>query len=429
MITQRFDVAVIGGGPAGMAAAIAVSEAGGRVVVLDEGLAPGGQIWRDKLGASPAGAEREWKTRLAGSSVRVETSTSVVDIEQGEHGFSIAAERAGVATSIDAESIVLATGARERFLPFPGWTLANVVGVGGGQALLKSGMSVQGRRVVIAGSGPLLLPVAASIAAAGAKLVLVAEQAPLGSLLRFSASLWRTPAMIAQAVRLRTAFAKTRFATGSWVTRAEGNGRVETVTITNGRTTRTLECDLLFAAFGLVPNTELARLLRCEVRGGAVVVDDQQATSVAGVFCAGEPTGIGGVDLSLVEGTIAGLAAMRRVAPESLRSRRGRLRSYASRLDASFSLRPDVMKLATSDTIVCRCEDVRLGDLDRAWTARQAKLYTRAGMGACQGRICGAALECVMGWRADSIRPPVQPARLSTMLGVERASDSLQGVP
>jgi hypothetical protein len=180
-------------------------------------------------------------------------------------------------------------------------------------------------------------------------------------------------------------------------------------------------------AFGLVGNTELARLLGCQTRGGTVIVDDEQATSISGVFCAGEPTGIGGVDLSLVEGTIAGAVAMGGDVHPTLRRRRQRMRSYGARLDAAFALRPDVSSLATPDTIVCRCEDVRMADLDGTWTSRQAKLYTRAGMGACQGRICGAALECVMGWRPDSVRPPIQPARLSTMLDAGRASSSPLG--
>ena len=427
MSEREIDVAIIGGGPAGMAAAVSARETNGRVVVFDEGLAPGGQIWRDKLGAAATGQSAQWKARLSASGAEVFASTSVVDVRRHENGFSIIAERLGQPLQFDARAIVLATGARERFLPFPGWTLPNVVGVGGAQALLKSGMSVEGKRVVIAGSGPLLLPVAASLSSAGADLVLVAEQTALSSLVGYSLSLWRTPAMIAQAVRLRASFARTRYASGTWVTHANGDGSVRSVTVTNGRVTREIQCDLLCVAFGLVGNTELARLLGCQTRGGAVIVDDEQATSIRGVFCAGEPTGIGGVDLSLVEGMVAGAVAMgSRVSP-ALRRRRERMRSYAARLEAAFALRPEVSALATPDTIVCRCEDVRMADLERSWSSRQAKLYTRAGMGACQGRICGAALECVMGWRPDSVRPPIQPARLSTMLDAGRASQSPLG--
>lgn len=427
MSEREVDVAIIGGGPAGIAAAVAAREVKARVALIDEGLAPGGQIWRDKLGVASTGQAGRWKSRLSASGASLFASTSVVDVRRRDDGFSIVAEQSGESLILETRTIVLATGARERFLPFPGWTLPNVVGVGGAQALLKSGMTVQGKRVVVAGSGPLLLPVSASLAGAGADLALVAEQTSLSSLLGYSLSLWRTPAMIAQAIRLRSSFVRTRYASGMWVTQAEGDGCVQSVTVTNGRKTQEIRCDLLCVAFGLVGNTELARLLGCQTRDGTVMVDDEQTTSISGVFCAGEPTGIGGVDLSLVEGAIAGAAAMGRVVSPALRRRGKRMRSYAARLEAAFALRPEVSALATPDTVVCRCEDVRMADLDRTWNARQAKLYTRAGMGACQGRICGAALECVMGWWPDSVRPPIQPARLSTMLEAGRASQSPLG--
>jgi NADPH-dependent 2,4-dienoyl-CoA reductase/sulfur reductase-like enzyme len=423
-----FDVAVVGGGPAGMAAAIAASDAGASVVLIDEGSAPGGQIWRDKLGEAPTGTAGRWKERLSRSRATHMFSTSVVDVERHEERFVIAAQSSDGEAAIEAAKLVIATGARERFLPFPGWTLPNVVGVGGAQALLKTGMSVRGNRVVIAGSGPLLLPVAASLAGAGAKLALVAEQTPLRSLIGFTATLWRTPAMLLQAARLRASFLGASYAAGTWVVRANGRDRVESVTVTDGRSQRDLPCDLLCTAFGLVPNTELARLLGCELRRGAVVVDDVQRTSVADVFCAGEPTGIGGVDLSLVEGEIAGAAAAGARMPSGAREQREPLRGYAARLEEAFDPRSEVRRLATPETIACRCEDVRFGDLTVGWSARQAKLYTRAGMGACQGRICGAALECVMGWTADSVRPPIQPARLTTLLADNARTKPRQGV-
>lgn len=343
-------------------------------------------------------------------------STAVVDAWQGSAGWCVLAEHEGAGVEIQATSLIIATGARERFLPFPGWTLPNVFGIGGAQALLKNGTTFRGKRVVIAGSGPLLLPVAASLARSGARLALVAEQAGAQSVRRFAASLWRKPGLIAQAVGLRSAFIGTPYRAGTWVTSAEGDDCVRSVTVTDGSSTRTLECDVLCAAFGLVPTSELARLLGCACEQGAVQVDARQETSVRHVYCAGEPTGIGGVDLSIVEGEIAGLAAAGRPPTEALVSRRTALQRYAARLRDTFALRPELFSLARPDTIVCRCEDVRLRDLEPGWSARQTKLYTRAGMGACQGRICGGALESIMGRRADTVRPPIQPARLATFL-------------
>jgi D-hydroxyproline dehydrogenase subunit alpha len=419
MTTQRqvCDVVVIGGGPAGMAASARAAESGARVLVIDEGTGTGGQIWRPSVRLTSPRRAKQWRARVEASGATVLSSTSVVDVVRGTDGdWIVLAESVADSLEISAKTVILATGARERFLPFPGWTLPNVVGIGGAQALLKGGMSFRGRRVVIAGSGPLLLPVAASLSKAGANVALVAEQASLGRVAGFAMGLWRQPTTLVQAALLRAAFIKTRYVTGTWVTSAKGEAGVARVTVTDGRASREIACDVLCAAFGLVPSTELARLLGCQVERGAVVVNELQETTIAGVYCAGEPTGIGGVDLSLVEGVIAGAAAAGQPADDRLRSRRAMLRQQAIALNNAFALRPEVNKLATPDTIVCRCEDVRMRDLEPRWTARQAKLYTRAGMGPCQGRICGGALDCVMNWSPDSVRPPTQPARLATFL-------------
>jgi D-hydroxyproline dehydrogenase subunit alpha len=410
-------VVVIGGGPAGIAGASAAAEGGAQVMMIDEGLGPGGQIWRPAAHSQAPRVAQKWIARLRASAAEVLSSTSVVDVERRDERFVIVAEARGVGREIVADAVVLATGARERFLPFPGWTLPNVFGVGGAQALAKSGTSFRGKRVVIAGSGPLLLPVAAYLTRSGAKVLVVAEQAPFANVAGFAAGLWRRPGTLAQAIALRAAFATTRFSTGTWIASARGDTAVREVTLTDGRTTRTIDCDVLCAAFGLVPNTELARLLGCDLDGGAVRVDDRQATTIPGVYCCGEPTGIGGVDLALSEGKIAGLAASGRTVPASLANRRDVHRRDAVRLDRAFALRPELSALAEDDTIVCRCEDVRWGAIDRRWSARQAKLYTRLGMGPCQGRVCGAALECLLGWPGDSVRVPTQPARYETLIG------------
>lgn len=417
MTTDTCDVAVIGGGPAGIAAASLAAEAGARVVLIEEGPRPGGQIWRQGARSVSSRPARRWILRLDGSDAAVLCSTSVVDLERRNERFVVITESRGNRQGIEASSLVLATGARERFLPFPGWTLPNVVGVGGAQALAKNGTSFRGKRVVIAGSGPLLFPVAATLSRGGAKVLLVAEQASRENVAGFAANLWRRPATLLQAAMLRLGFMTTPFVTGTWVTAARGDTAVREVTLSDGRSTQTIRCDLLCAAFGLVPNTELARLLGCALENGAVAVDERQSTSVPGVYCCGEPTGIGGVDLALVEGEIAGHAAAAQIVPGRLVSRRARHRRDAARLERAFGLRAELFALAESDTIVCRCEDVRWGALDRQWSTRQAKLYTRAGMGPCQGRVCGAALECLMGWPPDSVRAPAQPARCETLIG------------
>lgn len=416
------DVVIIGAGPAGIAAGARIAEAGLRVVVLDESSNVGGQIWRHRPGTAHPPAAREWIDRLVLSGATILCGASVVGLRPsaaGEEGarFVVTAERENAPLVVAAMSVVLATGARERFLPFPGWTLPGVIGVGGAQALLKSGLSFAGKRVVIAGSGPLLLPVAAALAGDGAEVTLVAEQAARASVLRFAASLWRKPAALLQAARYRAGFLRTPYATGTWVAAAHGDGRLDAVTVTNGRTTRRIPCDLLCSAYGLVPNTQLARLLDCDVAAGRVVVNERQETSRAFVFCAGETTGVGGVDLALVEGEIAGLCAAGRSADaRALQRRRAGLGAMADAMELAFAPRHELRGVATPETIVCRCEDVALGAIGASWTTRQAKLYTRAGMGPCQGRVCGAALEFLFDWPADAVRTPAEPALLSTLL-------------
>lgn len=407
------DIAVIGAGPAGIAAAAVAAESGRRVVVLDEGRHPGGQVWRHTDRAALPGAATHWINRLERAGARVLEGAAVFDIAPG---FRVFAERRNAAVQIRAGRLILATGARERFLPFPGWTLPNVVGVGGAQALLKAGASFAGKRVVIAGSGPLLLPVAAALAGAGATIAVVAERAPWTRVARFALGLWRRPRDLAAAMRYRWGFLGARYRWGTWVTSAEGEARVQRVMLTDGRRTWTEPCDVLCAAAGLVPATELARLAGCEIRDRAVAVDDHLRTSVPQIWCAGEPVGIGGADVALVEGEIAGRDAAGGAVPASLERARRSGRAYARRIAAAFSPDASWRTAPPADTIVCRCEDVRMAALRSVWTPRQAKLYTRVGMGPCQGRVCGPALDVLFNWPQDAVRAPVAPVSVHTLL-------------
>lgn len=411
------DVAVVGAGPAGIAAAARAAECGLRVVVLHHAERAGGQIWRHVREGALSRLARRWLARLAASGAHVVGGTSVVDVRRAAGGeFDLLCERGGAELSVHARTVLLATGARELFLPFPGWTLPGVLGVGGAQALVKSGATFRGRRVIVAGSGPLLLPVAAVLARGGARLGIVAEQADRKAVRRFAAGLWRTPMLLAQAVAYRAAFATTAYRTGTWVTAAHGERRVEGVTLTDGRRSWESPADVVCTGFGLVPNTEIARLLGCETRGGEVKTDDEQATSVAGVYAAGEVTGVGGAQLALVEGEIAGLViAGRRAAASLLFGERTACRESARRMRAAFELRSELRALPASDTVVCRCEDVLFGTLCASTSARQSKLSTRAGMGACQGRVCGDALRYLRGWESDTVRPPIEPTLVSVL--------------
>ena len=411
-LPRDVDTVVIGAGPAGIAAASAAAAAGRDVWLIDEAARPGGQIWRHRDPSTLPRVARRWIDRLDRSGARFRGGTTAFDIEPAPgDGVRLGIDNAARDPArITARFVILATGARERLVPFPGWTLPGVIGIGGAQALLKAGARFEGQPVVIAGSGPLMLPVAASLAKAGARVQIVAEQAPAARVIAFGVRLWRAPARIADAMRYRAAFRRARWAWGTWVVRADGDEAIERATLTNGRRTWDVPCTLLCTGYGLVGATELARLAGCDVRSGRVVVDAMQRTSVPGVFCAGEPTGVAGYDVALIEGEVAGLASAGREEDAArLATKRARLARIVEHMDTAFRLRNELRGLAEPDTILCRCEDVPRSDLDAAWTPRQAKLYTRIGMGPCQGRVCGPALELLFGWESARVRAPVLP--------------------
>jgi NADPH-dependent 2,4-dienoyl-CoA reductase/sulfur reductase-like enzyme len=323
--------------------------------------------------------------------------------------------------------LVLATGARELFLPFPGWTLPGVVGVGGAQALLKAGARFRERRVVVAGSGPLLLAVAASLAQAGARIVGVSEQAPLERLAAFGLGLWRAPRKISEALGYAARLVGAPYRAGAWVRTAEENDGALRVTLSDGRREWTWDCDVLACGYGLVPNLELPRLLGCDTAADRVVLGAAQETSRPGVFAAGELGGIAGVDHALASGAVAGLAAAGRSAPVSLARRRDAELAFGVRLARAFALRRELRELARPDTPVCRCEDVARGHLTGLGSTREAKLATRAGMGPCQGRVCGPALGLLCGFAPDSVRPPLFPAPLALLTTSESERAAVPG--
>lgn len=408
-----FDVAIVGGGPAGIAAAVTAAGRGKRVALIESAGWLGGQIWRGRE-AADSPAAREWLSALDRSSTHIFTGTTVIGAPAPG---VLLAERGSEACEFQAAKTILAVGARELFIPFPGWTLPNVFGPGGLQVLAKAGWPVAGKRVVIAGSGPLLIAAAAHLRQAGARIVFIAEQADWRALLGFGAKLpWLAPDKLVQGLGYQWRLMGVPYRAGWWPVEAHGKDRVEAVTLRNASRQRTLACDYLACGFGLVPNLELPRLCGCRVHEGSVWVDEWQETSVPGVYCAGEPTGIGGLDRALVEGRIAALAALEDAhQARRLFAARQRARRFSQTMAATFAPRPELKKLAKPDTIVCRCEDVVRRDLDAFDHWRAAKLHTRCGMGACQGRICGGAVQVLYGWENDSVRPPIFPVKVGTL--------------
>ena len=413
----------MGGGPAGIAAAVAATEGGRRVLLLDRRPHLGGNVWYPQAGAGPVPEAIASLGRLDRPNITVVTGAEVLD----HPGPSTLLVGSGTtATEVRYDRLVLATGARERFLPFPGWTLPNVTGAGALQLLSKAGFPVKGRSIVVAGSGPLLLAAAAYLRGQGADVRLVAEQAPRLRVWRLAVGLMNNRDRFHQALELRRKLRGVPYLTGCWPIRAEGDGRVERVVLRQGRREWTERCDFLACGFHLVPNTELAELLGCRMEAGFVAVNELQETSVPGTYCAGEPVGIGGGELARIEGEIAGYAAsQQKDRARRLFARRRQLAGFRIALDRAFALAPSLRGGLPLETIVCRCEDVRAGALAGFRSGREARLQTRCGMGRCQGRVCGPATEFLWGWSPRAARPPLVPAtvgQLAPRSGPERVS-------
>jgi NADPH-dependent 2,4-dienoyl-CoA reductase/sulfur reductase-like enzyme len=414
----KADVAVVGAGPAGIAAACEAAERGKRVMVLDENPASGGQIWR--RGSKPAPpAAQAWLDRLAASGAVIHAATSVVDVD-GPTAF-FARDPDGI-LRLGAERVVLATGARELFLPFPGWTLPGVMGAGGIQALVKGGWPVKGRRIIVAGSGPLLLAVAHFLRASGAEIVALVEQARRLDLIRTAPTLLRYPSKFRQGLGFANSLRGVPKLHSSWPLRAEGDTSIRALVVRTPGGERRFKCDLVGCGFGLVPEARLARIMGAALDGDVVRVDARQQTSLPGVFAAGELTGIGGVDAALAEGRVAGCAAAGAAfAADDLSPARDRERSFGVVMRRAFRLRDDLRALAEPDTTVCRCEDVTWSEVEAFDDARAAKLQTRCAMGPCQGRVCGPALRFIRGWGPDRVRPPLLPIPTAALAEISAA--------
>ncbi|MGN6580506.1 MAG: FAD-dependent oxidoreductase [Bordetella sp.] len=416
--TMQFDILVIGAGPAGLSAAQVAVQSGARVGLVDDNILPGGQIWRQGPSHPPKGAARELLdalsrhpnlTRLPGTRVTQPLERKRLQVEDAEQGHVLGYDR-----------LILATGARERFLPYPGWTLPGVTGAGGLQALIKGGTPVAGQRIVLAGSGPLLWASAKTAQEQGAQIIAIVEQASHQSVARFARSLAFTPAKLVQAIRLRLDLRHTPYWCDAQVVAAHGDDLLRGVTVQRPGGSIDLSCDRLACAYGLLPNVELAAALDCAsapyADATAVQVDVWQRTSQPDVYAAGECTGVGGMELSALEGRIAAHAALgQQDAARQLFAERERYRNFSRRLHAAFALNPSLRTLPKDDTLFCRCEDVTHGQIAAHDSWRMAKLHTRCGMGPCQGRICGGAAAFCFGWQPVNTRPPLSPTRIGTL--------------
>ena len=418
---------VLGAGPAGIAAALHAATRSCDVLLIDKQRDPGGQIWRGQwqsllhaprsvsaLARAPLlelqNAMRDKRLRFIGS-CRVVLAAAANRVRcDGENPLEIEFAR-----------IIVACGARELFLPFPGWELPGVTGAGGLQLMAKEGAKLSGQRIVVAGSGVLLLAVAATLMHKGAEVVAIVEQQSRAELIRFVAGFWRWPELLLQAASLRWQTRHIPYLRGSWITRAQGDNTVELVHWQNERgDSAVIACDWLACAFGLVPNQEILALL-----GAAAQGPDSVHTSRPDVFIAGEMIAVGGARRALVSGALAAASALADQSKiKTLQARLRRWQRYVLALQTHFRLRTELRSLATEQTIFCRCENVAMAAVRTCSSFREAKLCSRLGMGACQGRICGAAAQALYGWPISHTRSPLTPTAIAAFVQSNPQSNS-----
>ncbi|MFZ4301765.1 NAD(P)/FAD-dependent oxidoreductase [Streptomyces cinereoruber] len=452
-MSESRDLVVVGAGPAGMAAAATALDGGLRVTLVDSGAAPGGQFWRHpplfaRETVSTADLHHELSTyRALCTTLSAHERTGrlalllnhhVWTTARDEDGFAVhAVDRGGAPEErpvvLRAPALLVATGAYDRQLPFPGWDLPGVLTAGGLQSLLKGGGVVAGSRVVLGGTGPFLLPVAAALAARGAQVAAVCEAAAPSAWLRHPAALLRNPAKWAEGARYAGTLARHRVPvrTRTAIVGAEGEGRVAVVRTASldadGRpvpgTERRIEADTVGVGWGFVPQLDLLLPLGCDlVDAGdgtmAAAVDDGQRTTAPGVYTAGETCGVGGAALAVSEGRVAAVSVLTDLSapgrpgtrPAAERRAVARHRAFARAMAQAHPLPPAWPAWLTDDTTICRCEEVTAGAVrsacadDSAADHRQVKQLTRAGMGWCQGRMCGPAVHGLVA-RAEPYAP------------------------
>ena len=456
------EILVIGAGPAGLAAAQTAAGYGARVVLIDDNRQPGGQYYRHPA-SEPLRAVRDdlFDEAASGADLLAAAGNPGVAYFPGAVFYGFFDD--GIAAFVHEDRVnritpgatVVATGATERPVPFPGWTLPGVMGAGAVQNLLKGQRTLPGRRILVTGNGPLTLLAAANLVRCGAEVVEVLEAAGNRPPMAMIPRLLLEPGMLARGIGYRAILARHRvpFRSRHVIVEAKGSARVEAAmvapiaadgTVDHARA-RTLAVDTVVAGFGLVPASEITRSIGCEhvhdaAKGGWIPVrNDDLETSRPGVFAAGECAGAAGVEKALLEGELAGLAAAMRVGAATgaradahrrrLQRRLARLMAFRTAIEAIYQPPASLLSLMRDDTIVCRCEEVTLAEA-RRWVeagvneANSLKAITRMSMGRCQGRNClptlARLIAAVSGAGAADMplprpRPPLKPVSVGAL--------------
>lgn len=440
-----YDIAVLGAGPAGLSAAVAAAAQGSRTVLIDAGARPGGQYWRHRDGDDGAlhhGWDRFRRLQRESAAHHLldhRAGHSIWHVERTEEGFTTHTTCDDAPRALRSRTVIVATGAYDRQLPFPGWTIPGVFTAGAVQALLKGQGVLAGKRIAVAGTGPFLLPVAAGLAEAGATVVGVFEAGLPTAFGRHPLATLRNLPKLAEGAAYFSTLVRHRvpYRTRTTVIAAHGTDTVTGATVARlddqwrivPGSAREIDCDTVAVGYGFTPQTDIPLQLGCEMTrdaDGSLVarVDSRQRGSADGVYVAGEACGVGGAQLALIEGELAGLHAsyatngslVDRRRPARLLRRRAAQRSFAAAMHRAYPVPDGWQSWLDEDTTVCRCEEVTAGTIRQsvadlgATDPRTVKLYARPGMGLCQGRVCGYATTCLVA-RANDRQPTADDLR------------------
>lgn len=462
---DEYDVAVIGAGPAGLAAASLAAQSGLSTLMLDENQGPGGQVWRGVTSTPVKETRLLGDDYWAGSKLVEEVRASGAEILQGatvwslDRHLEIGISIGGGSQFIRANRVILATGALERPFPIPGWTLPGVMTAGAAQTALKSSGLIPDGKTVVAGQGPLFWLLTAQILRMGGRIDLVLDTTERRNYLRalpHAAAFLTSPYFRKGLAMMREVRSKVRVVGGVTKIEATGQGRLESVTYEAGGGNVRVPADLLLLHQGVVPNVNLAMSAGVKHRWDDIqlcwlpVLDANGSTSVEGIAIAGDGAGIGGALAAVERGRIAARAAVEALRPQAgakapsmeiLRAALAKAERGRTFLDILF--RPSKQfRVPGGDTIVCRCEEVTAQDiLDSvaigATGPNQLKAYRRTGMGPCQGRLCGLTVTELM---ADArgkapeeigyyrLRAPVKPITLSELASLPKNESATKAV-
>ena len=441
------DIAIVGAGPAGLEAAIEARRHGASVLLLDEGMAPGGRIWQ---GLERRGAHSREEAdalhvierfRASGTDARFQATLWSIE------GTTLFWSEGGRARTAEAGQVILATGTQERPLPIPGWTMPGVMTVGAAQILLKTGGLVPSGRTWIAGQGPLLLLYAVQALRAGGRLAGIIDLSASSLPVAHAFRALRSPGALGRGLAWRRLIAK---AGVPWIQGyalgAHGEQKLERISFQTARDAAEQRADTLLLHDGVIPSVQLTRALGIAHEWNAAqacwqpIVDQWGQTNMPAIRVAGDGAGVGGWAAAALSGRLAALGALTELGRLQARDRDGLARPLAVRRRRRLALRPLLdalyppLRLDPADPVVlCRCEEVTAGQVRQAVRLgclglNQLKAFTRAGMGPCQGRMCGPSVAQVVaaarGVPVEDVAPlrprfPTKPLTLGELATLE----------